>query len=674
MKIRGFRIELGEIQAKLTAHPQIRDALVTAHNDIAGHQRLLAYVIAHQTQAAPTPEQLRQWLSATLPDYMIPSAYVPLDAWPLTLNGKLDRKQLPMPSEDAHARHAYDAPQGAVETLLAGLWTQVLQVERIGRHDNFFALGGHSLLAVTLIERMRRHGLSTDVRVLFGQPTLAAIAAVVANTQEIVVPDNRIPATCDRITPELLPLVELSQTAIDRIVALVPGGAANVEDIYPLAPLQEGMLYHHLTAQQGDPYLLRSQFGFANRSRFEAFVQALQQVIDRHTILRTSIVWEGLTKPVQVVARRARLPVETITLDPAQGDVAGQQRALYDPRGYRLPLHSAPLLRLFVAEDGETGQLVATLLFHHSVLDHMALEVVREEMQAVLSGVPERLASPMPYRNYVAQLQLGARDDAHADFFARMLKDVDSPTLPLGLRDIQGDGSDIEQAQLRLDDTLSAALRVQARKAGVSVASLHHLAFARVVSLLSGREDVVFGTVLLGRMQGGSGADRMLGVFINTLPLRSNPGSATVRTALAQMHDSLSELLAHEHAALALAQRCSGIAAPMPLFSALLNYRHTASAAGTDEDAAWQGITVLEAEERSNYPLVLSVDDVGDGFQLSAQVSASGAATRLCDYMRSALQQLADALEHERETPINQLCVLPPAERQRLLGFNLQHR
>ncbi|QBG95888.1 amino acid adenylation domain-containing protein [Xanthomonas oryzae] len=674
VKIRGFRIELGEIQAKLTAHPQIRDALVMAHDDTAGHKRLLAYVIAHETQGAPTPEQLRQWLSATLPDYMMPSAYVQLDAWPLTLNGKLDRKQLPMPSEAAHARHSYDAPQGAVETLLASLWTQVLQVERIGRHDNFFALGGHSLLAVTLIERMRRHGLSTDVRVLFGQPTLAAIAAVVAKTQDIVVPDNRIPAMSDRITPELLPLVELSQAAIDRIVALVPGGAANVEDIYPLAPLQEGMLYHHLTAQQGDPYLLRSQFGFADRSRFEAFVQALQQVIERHTILRTSIVWEGVTKPVQVVARRVRLPVETIMLDPAQGDFAGQQRALYDPCGYRLPLHSAPLLRLFVAEDGETGQLVATLLFHHIVLDHMALEVVREEMQAVLSGVPERLTSPMPYRNYVAQLRLGARDDAHAEFFTGMLKDVDEPTLPLGLRDIQSDGNEIEQAQLRLDDALSAALRVQARKAGISVASLHHLAFARVVSLLSGREDVVFGTVLLGRMQGGSGADRMLGVFINTLPLRSNPGSATVRTALAQMHDSLSELLGHEHAALALAQRCSGIAAPMPLFSALLNYRHTASATGAEEDAAWQGITVLEAEERSNYPLVLSVDDVGDGFQLSAQVSASGAAARMCAYMQTALQQLVDALERESETPINQLSVLPQAERQRLLGFNLQHR
>ncbi|WP_341809661.1 amino acid adenylation domain-containing protein [Xanthomonas oryzae pv. oryzicola] len=675
VKIRGFRIELGEIQAKLTAHPQIRDALVMAHDDTAGHKRLLAYVIAHETQGAPTPEQLRQWLSATLPDYMMPSAYVQLDAWPLTLNGKLDRKQLPMPSEAAHARHSYDAPQGAVETLLASLWTQVLQVERIGRHDNFFALGGHSLLAVTLIERMRRHGLSTDVRVLFGQPTLAAIAAVVAKTQDIVVPDNRIPAMCDRITPELLPLVELSQAAIDRIVALVPGGAPNVEDIYPLAPLQEGMLYHHLTAQQGDPYLLRSQFGFADRSRFEAFVQALQQVIERHTILRTSIVWEGVTKPVQVVARRVRLPVETIMLDPAQGDFAGQQRALYDPCGYRLPLHSAPLLRLFVAEDGETGQLVATLLFHHIVLDHMALEVVREEMQAVLSGVPERLTSPMPYRNYVAQLRLGARDDAHAEFFTGMLKDVDEPTLPLGLRDIQSDGNEIEQAQLRLDDALSAALRVQARKAGISVASLHHLAFARVVSLLSGRDDVVFGTVLLGRMQGGSGADRMLGVFINTLPLRSNPGSATVRTALAQMHDSLSELLGHEHAALALAQRCSGIAAPMPLFSALLNYRHTASVTGAEEDAAWQGITVLEAEERTNYPLVLSVDDVGDGFQLSAQVSASGAAARMCAYMQTALQQLVDALERESETPINQLCVLPADERRQLLEtFNATDR
>ncbi len=181
-----------------------------------------------------------------------------------------------------------------------------------------FELGGHSLLAVSLIERMRQVGLSADVRVLFSQPTLAALAAAVGSGREVQVPANRIPVDCQRLTPDLLSLVELDQSTLDQVVAQVPGGAANVQDIYPLAPLQEGILYHYLTAEQGDPYLLQSHLAFDSVERLHAFAQALQQVIDRHDILRTGVVWEGLVQPLQVVWRKARLPLEQLQLE---GDV-----------------------------------------------------------------------------------------------------------------------------------------------------------------------------------------------------------------------------------------------------------------------------------------------------------------------------------------------------------------
>ncbi|WP_266103416.1 non-ribosomal peptide synthetase, partial [Xanthomonas campestris] len=667
VKIRGFRIELGEIQARLMAHPRLRDALVMAREDMPGDKRLVAYVIADDAQAVPSAAQLRQWLSATLSDYMVPGAFVALAAWPLTLNGKLDRKALPMPTDDAHARHRYEAPKGAVEQLLASLWSEVLQVEQVGRHDNFFELGGHSLLAVSLIERMRRHGLGTDVRVLFGQPTLAAIAAVVCNTQELAVPANRIPVDCARITPELLPLVELPQDAIDRIVASVPGGVANVQDIYPLAPLQEGVLYHHLRAGQGDPYLLHAQFGFADRSRLQAFVDALQIVIDRHDILRTAVFWEGLDQPVQVVVRGARLPVEEIVLNPTRGEAVEQLRARFDPRHYRLELGDAPLLRLVIADDPANQRLLGTLLFHHVVLDHTALEVVGQEMQAVFAGTLERLPAAIPYRNYVAQVCLGGAPAAHTAFFTRMLGDVDEPTLPFGLQDVQGDGSGIEQAELRLDAALSVRLRAQARKAGISVASLHHLAYARVLGVLSGRDDVVFGTVLMGRMQGGEGADRALGMFINTLPLRVNLLGLDVRTAVANTHAGLSELLVHEHASLATAQRCSGIAAPTPLFSALLNYRHSPVNDALVPDVALHGIEMLSGEERSNYPLTLNVDDLGEDFQLTVQVVAGVGAERACSYMQTALAGVVDALEDLQDRRMDQVSILPEADIERLV-------
>ncbi|WP_409077487.1 condensation domain-containing protein, partial [Pseudomonas syringae] len=364
-------------------------------------------------------ETLRSHLQQVLPEYMVPAIYVLLEAMPLTSNGKLDRKALPAPDGDALISRGYEAPQGEIEEQIAVIWQDLLGVEQVGRHDHFFELGGHSLLAVSLTGRMRQLGLSADVRVLFSQPTLAALAAAVGGGTEIVVPANLISEDCQRITPELLPLANLTQAQIDQVVATVPGGVTNVQDIYPLAPLQAGILYHHLAAEIGDPYVLQTQFAFDNRERLNAFVQALQMVIDRHDILRTSVVWDGLESPVQVVWRQAQLHLDALELDPADGDIGAQLHSRFDPRHYRLNIGQAPLMRVAYAEDPLNQRICAMLLFHHMALDHVALEVVKHEMQAWLAGEADTLAAsvPVPYRNYVAQARLGVSQADHEAFF-----------------------------------------------------------------------------------------------------------------------------------------------------------------------------------------------------------------------------------------------------------------
>nr|WP_211258418.1 non-ribosomal peptide synthetase [Pseudomonas mosselii] len=665
VKLRGFRIELGEIEARLGECPGVRDAAVIVREDAPGDRRLVAYF----TGQVPTIGELHERLQGVLPDYMLPSAYVRLDALPLTANGKLDRRALPQPGSEALVSRAFEAPQGEIETALAAIWAEVLKVEQVGRHDHFFELGGHSLLAVSLIERMRKAGLDADVRVLFAQPTLAALAAAVGSGREVAVPENRVPQGATQITPDMLSLIDLDQASIDRIVATVPGGPANVQEIYPLAPLQEGILFHHLSAEQGDPYLLQTRLAFDSLDRLQACAEALQQVIDRHDILRTSVVWEGLGEPVQVVWRQAQLAVNEVT---GLGEEAVIERlhAHFDARLQRLDLTQAPLLRLTYALDPALQRVVAVLHFHHLALDHTAMEVIVHELQAILSGRQHLLSAPVPYRTYVAQVRLGAAEAGHEAFFRDMLGDVDEPTLPMGLADVQGDGRDIEESRLPLDPALSRRVREQARALGVSAASLMHLAWARVVGVLAGRRDVVFGTVLMGRLQGGEGADRALGVFINTLPLRIDTAKGT-RAAVQATHQRLSALLGHEHASLALAQRCSGVPASAPLFSALLNYRHSPTDKAGVDASGFQGMHQLGGEERSNYPLTLSVDDHGEGFSLSVLAQLGIGAERVAGWMTAAVSQLIQALEQGGAAQVDRLPILDGAQRGQVLeGFN----
>ncbi len=185
---------------------------------------------------------------------MVPSAFVFLEALPLTLSGKVDRKALPAPEYSALPQATYVAPRTATEEALTSIWTEVLGLDRVGIHDNFFELGGHSLLAASVVHRMRRAGLHVAVRDMFLMPTIAALAAAVGGESGVVdVPPNRILPGCEAIGPEMLPLVKLNPEEIERVVAVVPGGAANVQDIYPLAPLQEGILFHHLLRAKAIP-------------------------------------------------------------------------------------------------------------------------------------------------------------------------------------------------------------------------------------------------------------------------------------------------------------------------------------------------------------------------------------------------------------------------------------
>ncbi|HEY2736964.1 MAG TPA: amino acid adenylation domain-containing protein, partial [Thermoanaerobaculia bacterium] len=405
VKIRGFRIEPGEIEAALTALPGVREAVVIARSDrpdgSAGDPRLVAYLVGDPQADA----ELRRLLGERLPDYMVPAAFVTLDALPLTPNGKVDRKALPAPQRQGAGESSL-APHTPAEETLAGIWAEVLGRERVGVHDNFFELGGDSILSIQVVSRARQAGLQLSPRDLFQNQTVAELAAVARAAE----PD---------LTPSDVPEARVSRQELDRLLAglgVLSERRQEIETVYELSPMQQAMLFHSLYAPGSGVYVVQISLRLSGRLDTAAFLRAWQRVVERHAVLRTGFAWEGLEKPLQVVYRHAELEVRRESwadlADLADLDIAGQEDRLADTlradreRGF--DLGAAPLMRVGLFELGaQAWHLVWSQ--HHILSDGWTQGLLLGELFTCYAAfVEERepsLPRVRPYRDYIAWLQ-----------------------------------------------------------------------------------------------------------------------------------------------------------------------------------------------------------------------------------------------------------------------------
>lgn len=676
VKIRGFRVELGEVEQVLTRQKQVKDAVVIAEQGQHGDKQLIAYIATDNLNDSTFVEQLKQELKAQLPRYMLPAVIIPLAVLPLTTNGKVDRKALPRP-DISGLKARYVAPETETERLLCEIWQDVLSVEQVGCRDNFFALGGHSLLLMEVISQLQQVGIDLSVEQLFVAENLADLAATIEQSEKSLsykAPANLITETCSHITPNMLPLVTLTQEEIDVIAQKIPGGAANIQDIYPLGPLQQGILFHHISNPAADPYTITSSFKVKGEQAVNDFVTALHSMVDRHDVLRTAVVHKGLSVMVQVVQRRAKLAVNWLEIDEKIHDVE-HIITLCQAEHSPMDLIKAPLLAVQVARVPKTDQHIISLQYHHIIIDHVGLEIIRKEIALHMQGLTERLPPPVPYREFISHTQYQAEQYDTNAYFEQLLAGVDEPTALFNLLDVQGDGSNITEMAEPVPTQLNQKIRDVARDLKLTPAALFHAAWSIVVSACSGRTDLVFGTVLSGRLQGTGGAQEMLGVFINTLPFRVRLQQLSVSELVRQVQDELVNMLPFEQVPLAQAQQCSALPNGTPLFSALLNYRHSAANDAASSQAMFSRpdddqsarVEYLGTKERANYPLVLAVDDFRDAFSIDVKVDSQISAKRVIDYMLTALGRLVEALENAPQTSVTDLTVIPAEEQKKLL-------
>jgi syringomycin synthetase protein SyrE len=290
-----------------------------------------------------------------------------------------------------------------------------------------------------------------------------------------------------------------------------------------------------------------------------------------------------------VVLRDSPIIANELSLDPSQ-DALTQLREHMAPGKLWMDLGQAPLLRMDMATDLQSDQVFVILYEHHIINDDVGLEVLIEEVKTYLAVEGGRaqckpdLPAVVPYREFIAHSLTLAESGATRAYFESRLGDVEEPTVPFGIYDIQVDANRINEFDYAFDDAFCHSIRHICSGLDISIASVFHLAWGLVMGRCSGRDDVIFGTVLSGRLQGTQGAARSMGLVINTLPIRLSL-SGDVEDALKQTHLELLNLLEHEQASLALVRDCTSLSNDAPLFTSLLNYRRD-EIEGNDENDA----------------------------------------------------------------------------------------
>ncbi|KUL55238.1 non-ribosomal peptide synthetase [Streptomyces sp. NRRL F-4489] len=523
VKLRGYRIEPGEIETVLTADAAVAEAVALVREDAPGDKRLVAYVVpaAGADAAALAPARLRGLLGAHLPEYMVPAAFVTLDALPLTANGKLDRTALPAPDRAATAVGEHIAPRDDDERAMAAVWCEVLGLTRVGVHDNFFDLGGDSLRAVALAGALRETGLAVAVRDLFEHRTVARLCAAVR--------DGAVAGEAGFRPVARFALLD----AADR--AALPADAV---DAYPLSRTQAGMFVEMFRADGEHRYHNITSFRISDPHPFDpaAFRAAAALVVERHEAMRTSFALTGYTVPLQIVHARA-------TMDCAHEDLRHLPEEERWPalvafaRADRMRLLDparAPLMRMatHVLDDG--GWWLSITEGHPAIEGwsyHNQLMELLGAYRRLRDGQQPDPAPPLPavrYADFIAaELQSLADDTPTGDraYWHQLLGRCEKFTLPAGWSGDPGAPAERYRIDLPLHD-LVPGLRALASAAGVPYKSVLHAAHSKVLGLLTRQRTFRGGMVADARPE-VRGAERVSGMYLNSVPF---PYERTART------------------------------------------------------------------------------------------------------------------------------------------------
>jgi amino acid adenylation domain-containing protein len=648
-KVRGFRVEPGEVEAALLADARVREAVVVVREDAPGDRRLVGYAVAAEGVELSAGE-LRAALKERLPDYLVPSAIVVLDALPLSAHGKVDRRALPAPEIGSDAE-AYVAPRGATEEVLAALYAEVLGAARVGARDDFFALGGHSLIATRLVSRVREaFAVELPLRALFESPTVEALAAHV----EALLREGRM-AEAPPLVPasrEGAPPLSFAQARLWFIDQLRPGSAAyNV----PLALRLRGAL---------DVAVLE---------------RALTEIVRRHEALRTTFAAAGDGEAVQVIhpPAPAAIAVEDLRgLSAAEREARARQIAA-DEAGRPFDLAAGPLLRASLLRlDDEEHALLFTL--HHIVSDGWSMGVLAREVSELYGAFARGLPSPLPglpvqYADFAVWQRAwlsGDVLDAQLGWWRERL--AGAPPLleiPTDRPRAAATGDRGASVAFSLPDETTRALRALSRREGATLFMTLLAGWQLLLSRYSGQDDVSVGTPIAGRTR--LETEGLIGFFVNTLVLRADlSGSPTFGELLGRVREAT--LGAYQHQDVPFEKLVEELAperslSHTPFFQVMFVLQNNAREALRLGDVEAEGLGA--GGETAKFDLTLALGETEEGVSGSLSYRAELFDAETVERMLGHFAALLGAVAADPDRSLPEIALVSADERARLLEW-----
>ncbi|MFF0637737.1 amino acid adenylation domain-containing protein [Nocardia sp. NPDC004151] len=600
VKIRGLRIELGEIDAVLAGDESVDFAVTIGHEVNGRATALVSYVHAAPGYSIDTL-QLSELAERALPAHMVPAAIMELDEIPLTPAGKLDRRALPEPQLEIGE---YRAPETPAQQAVAEVIAEVLHLDRVGLDDDFFSLGVDSITAIQIVSRARARGLGFKPREMFAARTVAALA-------EVAVPVENATATEELATG---PLVELDAADEARLRERYP----NLSEVWPLTPLQSGMLFHARLAESSvDAYMVQFALDVAGEIDVERVHAAARAMLERHVNLRAVFAEDSAGNPLQVILDDVELPWQYLDLsdrEPAEA-LAETDRLMAFDVARHFDMGAGPLLRITLFRTAADRYRVC-VTSHHILIDGWSMPLLVQDMLLLYAadGDASRIPAVRPYRDYLAWLAV--RDHGAArEAWRETLAGFDDPT-PLAAVDPSREiTSGIGEITFTLSETDTATLTKVAHDAGVTLNTVVQAAWGLLIGRSTDRDDVVFGATVSGRPPQLAGIETMIGLFLNAIPVRVrlNAGD-TLAQVLRSLQDEQAALLDHHYVGLGEIQEIAGVDG---LFDSIVVFASFPVDEESLDDAAapidGAGILGASATNGTHYPLTVMVQPRGKG-------------------------------------------------------------